>query len=249
MGDPIAAYGKKRVEFHLPVRIPTLLFQGLHMKVWGSTFPGLFGDQWLERILVLSKTDNKVIEIVIKDDLHNFNKDLQNPGEFETLKVAMWTPERTELQTMPPLHNSWDVDNLVITFGAQHWGEEARKHRGAPRRECVSIASVTSKLAVCSSSAHEYFGNGIGAWEFAHLDINFANVTAETTSSLKGVLPELWGLVPVSNRTKSFIQKEWVEESDINLLAEGHGTVDLNLTQFPAQFFAQPKETDVRATV
>ena len=45
----------------------------------------------------------------------------------------------------------------------------------------------------------------------------------------KGVLPEFWGLTPISKRTQSFIMKEWTQGSDA-ALEDGRITVDLNLT-------------------
>jgi len=189
-----------------------------------------FSGFWMERIFVLSKNDNKVIEVAIKDDLLHFQKNLVNPGEFETLNVAMWLPERRSLKVMPAQKEALDIEDLSVTFTAQWWNEEFRQRIGAPRRECVAVGSATSKFVVCSSSAHEFFGNGIGAWQFAHLDIEFTDVHAESSDVLKGLLPELWGFMPTSERTKSFVVKEWTVELDGNH-TEGHATVDKNLTR------------------
>merc|ERR1712146_286674 len=74
-------------------------------------------------------------------------------------------------------------------------------------RECVDIAGPWLHLYVCSTAATEYFGHLRHlSLKYAHLDMLFVEV--RSFQSLTGLLPELWGVQPMSEFTKTCVKPE-----------------------------------------
>ena len=73
------------------------------------------------------------------------------------------------------------------------------KGLGAPPREAVVVYGQFVHLIITSSSAFEYYMNGLLATQHAHLHIDFLYMKNE--SSFSGLLPEVWGLRPLSEAT------------------------------------------------
>jgi len=59
---------------------------------------------------------------------------------------------------------------------------------------------------MCSSPATEYYGPlGHLALKYAHLDLAFIEV--QNITSLTGLLPELWGVQPMSDSTRAYVKE------------------------------------------
>merc|ERR1712187_1024396 len=75
---------------------------------------------------------------------------------------------------------------------------------GGANREVVMVACASVHLLIAASPAIEYFGaHSYLAVKYAHLDLVILEM--RDRASLRGLLPELWGFRPLSNRTKAFM--------------------------------------------
>merc|ERR1712217_488084 len=74
-------------------------------------------------------------------------------------------------------------------------------------RECAEIAGLVVHMYICSAPATEYYGHLRHlALKFAHLDMIFLEIV--NYKAVTGLLPELWGVQPMSETTKSFLKDE-----------------------------------------
>merc|ERR1711890_22611 len=100
------------------------------------------------------------------------------------------------------------MGGVVITFFRHGYGEKYCPSNNTPAhrpcRECANVYSKYIKSLICSTSGHEYFKGGYGAYKYAHLDFDVFDVDLrpESTSQYGGVLSEIWGLVPMSNSSR-----------------------------------------------
>eukprot|EP00931_Biecheleriopsis_adriatica_P102168 TRINITY_DN77183_c0_g1_i1.p1 TRINITY_DN77183_c0_g1~~TRINITY_DN77183_c0_g1_i1.p1 ORF type:complete len:170 (+),score=29.76 TRINITY_DN77183_c0_g1_i1:103-612(+) len=89
-------------------------------------------------------------------------------------------------------------------------------------RECVDVAGLSMHVYICSTPASEYYGHqSYLAMKYAHLDIAFPQI--RHFESLKGLLPELWGIQPMSNSTKALVKEMPTEDSSQADLGESCG--------------------------
>lgn len=202
-GDPVTWHGNVREEFRLPeggVLAP--LLQSPDMQVLASSRPGHAEDEWIDRVVITSAVGEHVLDVSIKRNLSYFNRAALLPNSFETLDVKMewWRPGLVTI--MPPgdaQFNHWS--GISLAFGrVRHFGQP--KAGVAPRREAVYIVSNSLKILVLSSAAREYFlERGDLGMEYSHLDLEIMEISDQ--SLLRGILPELWGLVPMSDETRA----------------------------------------------
>merc|ERR550525_1795480 len=78
------------------------------------------------------------------------------------------------------------------------------------QRDVVMVACSSLQFFVTASPAIEFvsFRPDL-AVKYSHLDIVIVHM--RNRASLKGLLPELWGLKPMSNRTKACMQPPGVD--------------------------------------
>ena len=196
VGDPVSYFRGKRWEFSLPPCM-SLLLKVPDMELWGQPFYGLMGEQWIEHLSVRAG-GAEVASIRIKRDivLHQVSPPPQ--GSFATLHLTI--PE-IDPEPLPLIPQPCD---FVHSTGIGLVCNQARylpglKGLGAPPREAVVVYGQFVHLIITSSSAFEYYMNGPLAAQHAHLDIDFLYMKNE--SSFSGLLPEVWGLRPLSEAT------------------------------------------------
>merc|ERR1719291_546716 len=87
-------------------------------------------------------------------------------------------------------------------------------------RECADIAGAYIHMYICSSAAHEYWGNRRElSLKYAHLDL--AIIEVKNFDAVTGMLPELWGIHPMSEATKKYVKKQDARSSIPDVLDEG----------------------------
>eukprot|EP00929_Paragymnodinium_shiwhaense_P095420 TRINITY_DN5652_c0_g1_i1.p1 TRINITY_DN5652_c0_g1~~TRINITY_DN5652_c0_g1_i1.p1 ORF type:complete len:1295 (+),score=207.12 TRINITY_DN5652_c0_g1_i1:95-3979(+) len=206
-GDPVTSYGNVREEFTLPMGVMTPLIETSDLRLLADAFPGFAeGEQWIGKVMITSSNGGEeILKIGIKDDLVHFNRANLLPDAFETLEVSLDWYSPGPMSVMPPadayfLH--WR--DVHIAF-ARMWNEG---HIGppppAPRREGVMITSNSLKILVLSTSAKEWHEDPYMALKYSHLDIFIIEIKDPT--SLRGILPEIWGLAPMRNETRAMIK-------------------------------------------
>jgi len=200
-GDPITWHGNVREEFWLPHTVLSPLIRSPDMQVLASSVPGHKEDQWINRIVITSGLGEPVLDVKIIKNLTYFNRGSLPPNAFETLDVKMewWRPGVVGI--MPPgdaQFNHWS--GISMGFGrVRHYGQ--LNAGAAPRREAVYIVSKHLKILILSSAAREYFlESGHLGMEYSHLDLEIMEIADQ--KQITGILPELWGMLPMSEETK-----------------------------------------------
>lgn len=200
IGDPITWHGNVREEFWLPNAVLSPLIRAPDLNVFASSRPGHTDDQWIDRIVITSVANEEVLDVSIKKNLTYYDRAALPENSFETLDVKMEWMQEEKMEVMPPGDAQFDHwRGIRLGFGrVRHFGQ--LKAGPAPRREAIYVTSKSLKILILSSSAREYFlESGELALEFSHLDIEIMEIADE--SKLTGILPELWGLVPMSAET------------------------------------------------
>jgi len=204
-GDPIAYYNGKKTEFWLPMDTLTLLLQTSDMRVLASPLPGEGKEQWIGHIFVSTPSGHPVVTVDIKRDLVNFNASTVPTDAFETLNVLMG-PAVAPLTAMPPPDAYYTHESgLHLMFG-----RTSRQPGPYPRREGVVVIGSSAKIHIVSSSAREYYGEGSPlSTLYAHLDFQVFDMQGE--ESFGGILPELWGVKPLSSETAAMVKEASAE--------------------------------------
>jgi hypothetical protein len=198
----------------------------------GSTFQGNIYEQWFDRIVINGPDDFPLAAVSIKKDLVDFNRSKSkkkkgNKNGFETIDFVLGA-EELPLETMPDpnsFYRRWDVHIGISKIDdIFHYGPHLRTQTtiGGARREVVQLRCKSAHLLIISSPATEYFGDhSYLAAKYAHLDVVILEMT--DTESLRGILPELWGFRPISNRTKALLTPPWLK----NGTNSSNSTLDL----------------------
>lgn len=209
-GDPLTEYGGVKTHFVIPYGTFTPLIQSPDIHVLATPHPGEEGDeQWLSRIRVTTPAGIQLLEVGIKNDLAVFNRSQLPLDAFETMDVAIG-PSREPVLFMPPPNEYLEAfgEKILFLFGrmrTQHAITEA------PRREIVHVITGSMQVSIFSSSAHEWYTSSPGlALKHAHLDLMFPALHAP--AELRGLLPELWGLQPMTEASASTIKNVSVAE-------------------------------------
>merc|ERR1712187_947053 len=80
-------------------------------------------------------------------------------------------------------------------------------------------------MYICSSAAHEYWGNQRElSLKYAHLDL--AIIEVKNFDAVTGLLPELWGMRPMSEFTKAHVKKTGAEAAEAALPSIASETTD-----------------------
>lgn len=204
-GDPVAMFGGQRREFWLPTGVLHPILHMPELSMMASTFPGDDGEQWFDRIVILSPGGFSLADISIKD-IATFNKTSSRKNAFETLDVRLGGAE-TPVEHMPTPDFLFQRMGVYITFMRMEEMKRPIAHQTRiqrARRDVVMVACGTAHLLITASPASEYssFRPDL-AVRYSHLDIVVLEM--HNHRAMKGLLPELWGIKPLSNRTKAFM--------------------------------------------
>lgn len=205
-GDPIAMYGNERREFWLPTGVLHPVMHMPELNIAAQTFPGEWGEQWFNHIVVTSPGGFRIADISIKD-IAKFNKSTSPKDAFETLNVRLGT-EDAPMAHMPHPEFLFERNGVFITFMRLNQMKRPVANQfkiNGARRDVVMIACKTAHLLIVASPASEYSSfRPDMAIRYSHLDI--IALELHQRHALRGLLPELWGMrTPMSNRTKSFL--------------------------------------------
>eukprot|EP00930_Biecheleria_cincta_P018167 TRINITY_DN14240_c0_g1_i1.p1 TRINITY_DN14240_c0_g1~~TRINITY_DN14240_c0_g1_i1.p1 ORF type:complete len:1119 (+),score=124.63 TRINITY_DN14240_c0_g1_i1:425-3358(+) len=211
--DPVARLGDTIREFELPLHTLTPLMTTPEMTIHGSVFPGNPDEQWFDRMVFSVPADSRFLEIRVKKDLEHVNASKVPPGSFSTLDIHLGYGDLdmpSHIGIVPGLDAK-----IPFHFLGQHVVvRRMRRHHnvrfpmaGGFHRECVDVAGVSLHFYVCSAPADEYYGDLHHlSLRYMHLDIGV--IEALDFKKLTGLLPELWGIQPMSANTESYIKED-----------------------------------------
>lgn len=229
--DPVAVFNGKRVDFTLPPgKLVPLLRSPDGVILHGATFEGSGPwEQWFGRVVAEAPDSGRWIEVAIRHDLLSFNRSALARDAFESLEVTLGrgSIEQPDVVSRLP---GLDVQVPVSFLGADVLFRKMHRHYntafttiGRARRECMDFSGTELHFFVCAAPAGEYFGSPDRhlAIKFAHLNLAF--VEAHNISMMEGLLPELWGLRPMSESAAAYVRDA----------AEKHGAPGQELEQEP----------------
>jgi len=209
--DPTTRFGNVESEFQLPPDALTTLVASPDLIVKGSVFEGGGSyEQWFNRIVLIPPEDDRYLEIKIKPDLHLQNVTALPKNEFRSLDIHMGYGQYSNHSVAGKVSAGY---NIPTHFLEHQIAMRTLRRSFVPvatigkfHRECVDIAGRSMHLYICSSPASEYYGNLHHlALKYAHLDIMFMDIV--DVKALTGLLPELWGVQPMTERTRSYVKK------------------------------------------
>eukprot|EP00931_Biecheleriopsis_adriatica_P092753 TRINITY_DN66535_c0_g1_i1.p1 TRINITY_DN66535_c0_g1~~TRINITY_DN66535_c0_g1_i1.p1 ORF type:complete len:563 (+),score=105.92 TRINITY_DN66535_c0_g1_i1:116-1804(+) len=215
--DPFTRFNDIVQEFELPPQVLTNLVESEDLVIQGSVFEGGGSyEQWFDRIVLKTTAwgsqtaQDRWIDVKVKKNLHEVNMSKVPKNEHFTLDITMGFGQvsNPDLVTkLPPdVHIPYDFMGYeTFVRKMQRWITQMPVIGKFPR-ECVNVAGWSVHLYICSAPAPEYYGPLRHlSLKYAHLDLVFLQV--RDYNSLSGLLPELWGLQPMSEFTKSTIKK------------------------------------------
>eukprot|EP00930_Biecheleria_cincta_P000523 TRINITY_DN10114_c0_g1_i2.p1 TRINITY_DN10114_c0_g1~~TRINITY_DN10114_c0_g1_i2.p1 ORF type:complete len:514 (-),score=59.56 TRINITY_DN10114_c0_g1_i2:160-1701(-) len=226
--DPIAYFGGVEQEFELPPQVLTTLLTTDEIIVQCSVFEGAFWnnthgsfqEQWFDHFVL--KTPNsatsmehgRFLAVKVKRNLHELNISQLPGSEFFTLDITMgygnnessarYTSRVTsDLRVLP----FWLLEHDVVIHRLSGTSRAFRSHRiGAIPSECVEVHGSQLHFAICSRPADYYTGRlRMLSVKYAHLDLVVIDI--KDKDALRGLLPELWGIRPMSESTKAYLKK------------------------------------------
>lgn len=200
-GDPVTYYNGKKQEFELPNDVLTPLITMPDLNVLVEPLPRQGKkEQWIGRVLVTTNDEEAapIAEVRIKRHLAWFNRTTAHENGFETLDVTLeWFIPYPKLRVLPPhdAYFSHPTGASVLVGRVRHADKEFDMR--APRAEVVFVIGKYAKVVIFAASAHEYYGwNDYHGRKYAHLDVEIVNMREQQLFT--GVLPELWGIQPLS---------------------------------------------------
>mmetsp|Transcript_32141 Transcript_32141/g.58913 ORF Transcript_32141/g.58913 Transcript_32141/m.58913 type:complete len:392 (-) Transcript_32141:197-1372(-) len=220
--DPVVWFGKEAREFWLPVGQLTPIIQTRHLNMYASTFVGSPREQWIDRIVVTNSDGFRFADVRIRKNINSFNRSKIPTDGFESLDLTLGM-EQSPRKVMPKVApggskdayarlDLWMVmEPLNKVFNWLPWHVD-QTHIGKARREAIIITSPDVRFLIISSPATEYSGDfSYLSMEYAHLDIHILDM--EHKKSVRGLLPELWGIQKMTNRTMEFCKPPWEKDA------------------------------------
>jgi len=217
--DPVTTFGGKKYKFTLPLNVYVPLISTSEFVLHGSTFEGGGSwEQWFDRMLVTSLDGQRWVSVAVKKNLLSFNKSSAPKRAFQSLEVTLGhgsvdKPSVVSVVEGPDVIVPYDWLNVRIRFkplsfySRFNFDSVRSLTIGKARRECVEIEGQDLALFVCTSPANEYYGNfRYLSIVYAHLDVAVQDISNYTC--LDGLLPQLWGLKPLSETNRKYSDDE-----------------------------------------
>merc|ERR1712032_238092 len=198
---------------------------GGSLRIYGSVFEGGGPwEQWFNRMVLAS--DDQFVEITMKANLHELNRSRLPRDTFKTMDVLRGSGKVSE-PTLIEKVGRFASDTPYELLGSEVVFRTFERHYrskfttvGHFPRECVEIAAQLLHFYICSSAALEYYGARRHlSLQYAHLDMVLVEVA--DVEAFTGLLPELWGVQPMSASTKAFTKEKVPNISELEMLTGG----------------------------
>jgi len=202
------------------------LLETPEVRVLGSVFEGGGPwEQWFDHIVVTPRTGDRFLRIKMRRDLLETNNTRLPTADFRTLDVSLgWGSEHDARATVtkipgPQVPVPFSFLGHEVAFEKIQRVGQKFPAIGRHLRECAEVAGPSVRFHVCSSPASEYYGAQRHlSIKYAHLDFMIANIREH--EEVSGLLPELWGLQPMSDSTKACLVEEEQTDQQASGLAE-----------------------------
>jgi hypothetical protein len=222
--DPVTHNGNTSIKFWLPNYELKPLLQTPHLTLSASTFPGPSKDlQWFERFVITSATGSPIVQVAIKHQL-NFSR-IAPPRVFSQLDINI-KGDPIPLKTMQPIYVSKNGRELYQDYATESGAVQfrvGRQEHSPPRiysrsYEYVYIQSPDLEFAIVPAHAanefrSDWFQNKReAAYEYTHVDMMILHMRDQ--GNFNGILPQLWGVKPMSDEVRAMTVPPDGEESN-----------------------------------
>jgi len=221
--DPVAISGGVARKFSLPPGKLVPLLVAPDMSLHGATFDGMGPwEQWFGRMVIFSEHSDRWLKISIKKDILDVNRSQAAKNAFETLDVVAGYGDSDNPEPGASFPITSRDHNVPFGFiGAKVAFRVVHRHHKVPdvsigraRRECAEIEGNSLHFFICSAPASEYFGwQRDLAIKFAHLDVAVHKISS---SKADGLLPQLWGVRPLSEENARYLEDDDTSSKDVD---------------------------------
>jgi len=219
--DPIAVFGGVQREFQLPPGETITLVEAPDLLIRGCVFEGGGPwEQWFNRIVLTSPWQDRFLEIKMRENLTDVpraNISKVSRSTLQTLEITMGYGQYgsghgsgLNIKKLKSIYDTvplWFLGHEIVFRKMKRHYNSAVTTIGSFMRECVDVAGPSVHFWICSAPCSEYYGQQRDlSLKYAHLDMVFVEV--KSYKALTGLLPELWGVQPMSEHTKSCLKED-----------------------------------------
>jgi len=212
-GDPYTIINGTRTQFWLPVEEYVKLVEVEDVELHGMSrsYASGKGQQWITDYRLMSKKKDVLrVSAVDPEGLVPHDVPTQNKGPpKDTLSVSIMVTTKAGWQRMTTTAaglNDVNKDNVKVTFKEHH------KRIGVGQKQAVIIESAGMVLHLFAAKANK-FRTEEDRIKHLHVDMTINKLDY---SKAAGVLPEIWGLVPMSSATQDML-KPPIEKTTFNI--------------------------------
>lgn len=197
--DPLTLFGDVTKQFWLPDQTLVQLLATPELRLLGSAV-GFGSEQWINRLIVAGPAGEEVLQVTIRSDIASYKPDEAPSDDFATLNVTLEWLGGVPLKAIPPPEAyAYTWNSVVFAFARlPHF-----KIGEAPA-EVIVVEGTSARIVITSTAAGSFDGDQAHlAAKYAHLDFVLHMKQRDTC---EGILPELWGLKPLSNETLAMME-------------------------------------------
>jgi len=195
-GDPIVNINGFKVKFDLPVGESSLMWQDDALEIYAKAdvVTPNNKNQWFSDIILATNgrkaahIQRKVIALTSKEQV----------GTLNTLSLTTFDETNHEVAATGP--GSYHIGNGTAVISVSRDGAKV----GPLSREVVAVSSKSISFSVASEKAKKFANDAKKALKYVHLDINLHKMDEKYVKA--GIFAELWGLIPMSEKTANTIR-------------------------------------------
>jgi hypothetical protein len=220
VSDPITMVNGSVTKFWIPPDVFSPLFVAPDCVIMVLPLLGPTEDlQWFDRFLITRPDGGKIADIGIRRQLtagHSGNRSSRfRRGFFNQLEVRLWGNKRPEERLRQVLMVD-DSGTIKIGLGSQKLFRP-RTHSG-DLAEYIYVETPTTSFVVFASHAGNEFPYDLHLQrKYTHLDLISLNM--DSSSYFSGILPELWGSIPMSEEVAAMLIPPSATEAKTNFTA------------------------------
>lgn len=196
VSDPITIYKGKKTKFWLPLHTLSPLVTTPDVAVMASVFRGpLIDQQWFDRFVILTPRGEQVAEVRLAPQITNRSGQPRRctvPGTLCQLEIFL---SNSNAPIATAKKHLFDIYGVKVGVGRQ---QVSQKVHGHPVIEFLAVETNSITFIISAAHAGNEFPHDLQMQrKYMHLDWITLDMKDETAWT--GVLPELWGIAPLSD--------------------------------------------------
>eukprot|EP00438_Fugacium_kawagutii_P001110 Skav218101 [mRNA] locus=scaffold759:45738:47477:- [translate_table: standard] len=207
--DPITFHNGQKIKFWLQSNQEFMILETADLKVFGEVFPGPKSDlQWFGRFRVVLPDDAPVVEVNIKRPSNYTRVSSCSSRRMDSMDVYLGesTSPLREVLRHPMQFTAGDQVQFKIDCRQQDRPLLASSRTEYMHFETPSIAF----LIVAAHAGNEFPDDWRLQLKYMHLDLVILEMPRK--NEFKGILPEIWGLLPRSPEVEAMLSPPQADE-------------------------------------